>query len=176
MSSAAAACLQCSAEGDWRLAGWCRATGPHMNQFSSWHSAQTLAAVWAIALKGASNGCAGWHRMPAWRRSTVKPGMMRSSTSSSACRRQSDQSPPPPVLVILVICIRSTGTAKRKKPYLTISLAQKMILVPVSSPTSQPVGCVRVKDAVQVCGVRLMPARHNTGQLGTDLFRMHSMA
>ena len=83
--------------------------------------------------------------------------------------------PPSPVLVILVICI-STRTAKKKKPYLTISLAQTMILVPVSSPTSQPVGCVRVKDAVQVCGVRLMPARHNTGQLGTDLFRMHSMA
>ena len=48
---------------------------------------------WAIALKGASNGCAGWYRMPAWRRSTVKPGMMRSSTSSSACRTQVDKSP-----------------------------------------------------------------------------------
>ena len=63
-----------------------------------------------MALEGASKGCAGWHRMPAWRRSTVKPGIMRSSTSSSACDRQSDQSPPLPVLVILVICMRSTGT------------------------------------------------------------------
>ena len=50
-----------------------------------------------------------------------------------------------------------------------------MILVPVPSPTSQPVGCVWVKDAIQVCGVRLMPARQNTGQLGTILIRMHSM-
>ena len=48
-----------------------------------------------------------------------------------------------------------------------------MILIPVPSPTSQPVGCVRVKDAIQVCGVGLMPAK--VSQLGTILFRMHAM-
>ena len=67
-----------------------------------------------------------------------------------------------PLSPILVICVRSTGTAVS---YLELSLTQTMILVPVPSPTSQPVGCVRVKDAVQVSGVRLMPARQNTGQL-----------
>ena len=51
-----------------------------------------------------------------------------------------------------------------------------MVLPPIPSPTGQPVGCVRVEDAVQVCGVRLMPARQNTGQLGTTLFRMHAKA
>ena len=51
-----------------------------------------------------------------------------------------------------------------------------MILLPVPSPPSQPVGCVWVKDAIQVCGVRLMPAWHNTGQLGIMLFKVHSMA
>ena len=51
-----------------------------------------------------------------------------------------------------------------------------MIFVPVPSPTGQPVGCVRVKDAIQVCGVRLMPAMQNTGQLGTTLFKMHAKA
>ena len=107
--------------------------------------------------------------MPAWRRSSVKPGMMRSSTSSSACRTQSDQSPPPQ---ILVTCVRSTTTAVM---YLELSLTQTMILVPVPSLTSQPVGCVWVKNAIQVCGVRLMPARQNTGQQGTMLFRMHAM-
>ena len=125
---------------------------------------------WSMALMGASKGCAGWHRMPAWRRSTVKPGMMQSSTSSSACRTQSHQSPPP---LVLMICVRSAGTAVS---YLELSLTQTMNLVPVSSPTSQPVGCVRVKDAIQVGGVRLMPVRQNTGQLGTILFSMHSMA
>ena len=44
MSLAAAACLQRSAEGDWLLAGWCGATGPHMTEFSSWRSALTPAA------------------------------------------------------------------------------------------------------------------------------------
>ena len=34
-----------------------------------------------------------------------------------------------------------------------------MILPPIPSPTGQPVGCVRVEEAIQVCGVRLMPAR-----------------
>ena len=34
-----------------------------------------------------------------------------------------------------------------------------MILVPVPSPISQPVGCVRVENAIQVSGVRLMPAK-----------------
>ena len=53
---------------------------------------------WSMALEGASKGCAGWHRTPAWRRSTVKPGMMRSSTSSSACRTYSDQPPSYPNL------------------------------------------------------------------------------
>ena len=60
--------------------------------------------------------------------------------------------------------------------HLEISLAQTMIVLPVPSPPSQPVGCVRVKDAIQVCGVRLMPAKQNTGQPGTILFRVHSMS
>ena len=55
-------------------------------------------------------------------------------------------------------------------------LTQTMILLPVPSPPSQPVGCVWVKDAIQVCGVRLMPAWHNTGQLEIMLFKVHSMA
>ena len=50
---------------------------------------------WSMARKDASKGCAGWQCMLAWRRSTVKPGMMRSSTSSLACRTQVDQSPLP---------------------------------------------------------------------------------
>ena len=69
----------------------------------------TTCRRWSMACKDASKGCVGWQCMPAWRRSTVKPGMMRSSTSSLACRTQVDQSPPPP---ILVICVRSTGTAE----------------------------------------------------------------
>ena len=43
-----------------------------------------------------------------------------------------------------------------------------MNFMPVPSPTSQPVGCVWVKDAIQVCGVRHMPAWHNNGQPAGD--------
>ena len=106
MSPAAAACPQRSAEGGWRLAGWCGHWSPYESIFKLAFCTNTCRR-WSMALKGASKGCAGWHRMPAWRRSTFKPGMMRSSTSSSAYRTQSDQSPPPQNLVIPV---RSTGT------------------------------------------------------------------
>ena len=123
----------------------------------------------SMAVKGASRGCAGWHRMPAWRRSTVKPGMMRSSMSSSAYRTQSD----PPQ--ILVISVRSTGTT---------------VTLPCNQPGPNDDSHASPVPNQPACG--LCPGqRCNTGlwcrthackgktmvsQLGTILFRMHSMA
>ena len=46
-----------------------------------------------------------------------------------------------------------------------------MVLMPVPSPTSQLVGCVMVKDAIQVCGVGLMPAEAQQWSAGGNTVR-----
>ena len=61
-------------------------------------------------------------------------------------------------------------------PYLDIGLTQTVVVTPVMSPPSQLVGCVWVKDAVKICGIRLVSARHDACQLGTIGFSSHTMA